>query len=264
MTIPSATVRTALLTAVLLAALVLAYLVGVGRGDEARAATPATAQASPDQGLGTMTMTGTGEVTGVPDEMRFRVAVTRKADDVATAMDGTSRTMTRVLTTLEREGVARKDTQSTRLSVDPEYDWSSSGPPVLTGYRVRQSASVLVRDLRAGGRAIAAAVGAGGNAVRVSGIGLRIGDEDALVARARAAAVDEATAKAEQYAEATGQELGGVLTVREGRQPGRVRPPRDLVDAYRAADTEMLKAVPVRAGRADVRVLVTVVWALEG
>jgi uncharacterized protein YggE len=207
-------------------------------------------------------MTGAGEVVGVPDQMTFRVAVTRKAADVSTAMDDASSTLARVLDALEEEGVARKDTQSSGLSVNPEYDYSAYGPPVLTGYRVNQSVSVRVRDLEDGGRAIAAATEAGGNAVRVSGIGLQIGDRDALMDRAREEAVEAATAKAEQYAAATGQRLGQVLTLTEGK--AAVRPTRDQVVEQRAytADLAALKSVPVRAGREDLTVHVSLVWSL--
>jgi uncharacterized protein YggE len=258
MTAGSRTVALSLFTT---AALAVAYLLGAAGPDDARASVPTTGG---EASLGTITMTGTGEVVAVPDQIVFTVAVAREADDVATAMDDASATMARVLDALGRSGVERKDTESTGLSVDPEYYYAANLPPQLTGYRVRQSMSVLVRDLRDGGDSIAAAVSAGGNAVRVSGISLRVGDREALMARARDAAVEDAAAKAEQYAEATGQPLGDVLTVREGRLPGRTRPDRDVVRGYGAADMEALKAVPIRAGQTDVGVKVTVVWALDG
>jgi uncharacterized protein YggE len=261
-------VRTVLVALVGTLAVVAAYLLGGGGGEPVAAAPVASAPAATQEDLragtvpGTLTMTGAGEVVGVPDQMRFRVAVTKKAADVSTAMDDASSTLATVLDALEEEGVARKDTQSTGLSVDPEYDYSSYGPPVLTGYRVNQSVSVLVRDLADGGRAIAAATEAGGNAIRVSGIGLEIGDREALLDEAREAAVEAATAKAEQYADATGQQLGQVLTLTEGK--AAVRPTRDQVLEQRAyaADTAALKAVPIRAGREDLTVNVSLVWHL--
>ncbi len=257
----TAAARTVLLSLLTAAALAVAYLLGAAGPDDARAAVQTPGG---DTSLGTITMTGTGEVVAVPDQIAFKVSVAREADDVATAMDDASSTMTRVLDALARSGVERKDTESTGLSVDPQYYYANNLPPQLTGYRVRQSMSVLVRDLRLGGDAIAAAVSAGGNAVRVNGISLRVGDKDALMAKARDAAVEDAAAKAEQYAEATGQPLGDVLTVREGRLPGRTRPDRDVLLSYRAADMEALKAVPIRAGQTDLGVKVTVVWALDG
>jgi uncharacterized protein len=270
---PSVTVslRTIAVAVLVLLVVAAAYLLG-GAGSTEAAATPAPAAATASardlargQVPGTLTMTGEGEAVGVPDQLSFRVAVTRKEPTVPTAMDATSATMGRVLAALEKEGVERKDVQSTGLSVDPVYDYVSYRPPVLTGYRVNQSVSVLVRDLRAGGRAISAATTAGGNAVRVSGIGLRIGDKDGLLAKARDAAVEAATAKAEQYAAATGQELGTVLTLTEGRTA--VAATRDQV-----RDSELTRAmadsvaantaVPVRAGREDLAVNVSIVWQL--
>ena len=260
-------VRTLVLAVAAAAALLLAYLLGGGGG--AQAAPVVNVAAPGNDGVpvgvpGTVTMTGTGEVTGVPDQMSFHLAVTRTAPDVSTAMDETSRVQGRVLRALEKAGVQRRDLQTTGLSIDPVYHYSSYAPPVITGYRVRQAASVLVRDLRKGGAAVNAAVKAGGNALRVSGIGLSIGDRDALLERARTAAVKEATAKAKQYAEAGGQSLGRVLTMKEGHHAAK---PKVTYEMQRNATMDTvagLAALPVRAGQEDVKVSVSVVWALSG
>ena len=262
--------RTLLACALALLVVVGAYLVGQAGTQEAVAApAPAAAAASPTELArgavpGTLTMTGEGEVVGVPDQLSFRVSVTRKEGSVPAAMDAASTRMGRVLAALEQEGVERKDVQSTGLSVNPVYDYFSYRPPVLTGYRVHQAVSVLVRDLRDGGRAISAATRTGGDAVRVSGIGLRIGERDALLEKARDAAVEAATAKAEQYADATGQTLGSVLTLTEGKQA--VAATRDQVRGYAGAeaalDTRAAKAVPIRAGSEDLAVDVSIVWQL--
>ena len=60
--------------------------------------------------------------------------------------------------------------------------------------------------------------------MRVSDIRLEVGDPDAVLEKARDAAVDAATAKAEQYAEAAGQTLGDVVSIREVGEP----PSRDV------------------------------------
>lgn len=211
------------------------------------------------EGARTIAMRGTGESTGVPDQLTFRLSVRAKAGDVTTALDDASASMRRVLSALGRADVRRKDVQTTGLSVRPDYDYSSSGPPVLTGYVATQSVSVLVRELRDSGAAIAAATEAGGNAVRVSGVGLRIGDRDGLLAEARDAAVTQARAKAEQYAAATGQELGDVLTVREvGARGGS-----PVALSYQRAALDTVAALPIRAGTQDLKVTVAVVWELE-
>jgi uncharacterized protein YggE len=166
--------------------------------------------------------------------------------------------MNRVLATLDRLGVRRSDVQTTGLSMNAVYDYHSFGPPTLRGYHVGQSATVLVRDLSQGGQAVSAAVAAGGNDVRVGHIGLTIADPESLLAQSRAAAVKEATAKAQQYADATGQTLGAVLSLREVHVSPVV--PQALRFARSALDTAS-GAVPIRAGRDRLAVTVRIEWS---
>ena len=242
-------VRSLVLAAATAAAVLVAYVAGNGSGGATAA--PAASDRR------TIVMTGTGEATAVPDQLTFRFTVDRKADDVSVALAAANASMRRVLAALEAEGVAKKDVQTTGLSVRPDYDYGSSGPPVLTGYVVRESASVLVRELRGSGKALTAAARAGGNAVRLHGLALRIGDRDALMSRARDAAVAEARAKAEQYAEATGQVLGPVVSLEE------VRAAPAPTYALRAGTVTLDAAagkVPIRAGSKDLKVTVAIVW----
>ncbi len=249
-------------TGVLALALVTAYLLGSagGGGSPAGAVEPgvATAGAVPAR---TLTMVGRGTVVAVPDQLTFALSVGATRSDLATALDDASRSMAKVLAALTPYGVQRADVQTTGLSMFPVYDYHSSGPPTLRGYRVQQRASVLVKELKQGGKAVTAAVDAGGNAVRVRDIRLKVGDPEAVLERARDAAVAQAQAKAEQYAAAAGQELGDVLTLREVGSANRsaIRTSPTNLDGLvygRAAAA----ALPVRAGRQDLAVTVQVVW----
>jgi uncharacterized protein YggE len=117
---------------------------------------------------------------------------------------------------------------------------------------------VLVRDLAKGGSAVTAAVQAGGNAVRVGQIGLRIADPESLLAKSRAAAVKEATAKAQQYADATGQTLGSVMSLREVHSSSpALRLPTFSADSLSAVKG----ALPIRAGRDKLAVTVRIEWS---
>jgi uncharacterized protein YggE len=241
-------------------AVVAAYVVGVSaRGGTAEAASSATVPTAPTKPR-TIRMSGSGEVTGVPDQLAFHLTVTRTRADVAGAMDATSSVMARVLNALEGVGVQRKDTASTGLSVEPVYRYLQYDWPHITGYRVTQSADVLVRDLRLSGKAVTAAAHSGGNAVRLSGIKLRIGDVDALLARARSEAVQQATAKAEQYARDTHQHLGDVLTVRETGAGGGRPQASPALEGLARSSADGAVPVPVRAGRQQLKVMVGIVW----
>lgn len=257
-------VRSLLLTGLVLMALVTAYLLGAN-GDPVAAPAQAADQAQPAAAKDrrVVRMVGTGEASAVPDQLSFALSVTAKRFDLDDALESSNATMRRVLAVLEAQGVDRKDVQTTGLSMYPEYDYHSYGPPTLTGYRVTQRARVLVEELTTGGRVITAAVEAGGNGARASDIRLQVGDPDEVLEKARDNAVEAATAKAEQYAVATGQQLGDVLSLREVGSAGRPHYVRQLgALSYRAAKTADL-AVPIRAGKDDLSVRIEVVWAFE-
>ena len=254
-------VRGLLVTAVALLALLAAYLLGGAGGSP-----PAPAQAAPAvqqkaDGERTLRMVGTGEATVVPDMLGFTLSVSAQRLALDDALGRASGTMRRVLSALEEQGVRDADVQTTGLQMYPDYDYPDYGPPVLTGYHVTQRARVVVRELADGGDAVSTAVATGGNGVRVTDIRLGVSDPEAALDEARDAAVEAATAKAEQYAAATGQELGDVLTLRELRGAGP-RPQPMLTEQFAARDA-VGGTMPVRAGRDDLAVEVEVVWAFE-
>ena len=257
-------VKGLLLTGLVLLALVTSYLLGGGGG-----VTPAEAQAG-DQTApaataeqGTLRMVGSGEATVVPDQLTFALSVTDKQTDLDQALAKASATMNRVLGALRKHGVRTADVQTTGLQMYPEYDYPNYGPPVLTGYRVTQKARVTVRDLTQGGRAVSTAVDTGGNGVRASDIRLGVSDPAAALDRARDAAVEDATARAERYAAATGMELGDVLALREVTG-NRSSQRRDWHFNAQRAVLDELATMPIRAGKEDLGIKVEIVWAFGG
>jgi uncharacterized protein len=234
-------------------ALLVAYLLGNGGGT---AQASPQAPAAPPGHVRTLVMTGTGRSVGVPDELSFSISVGLVRPDLAGAFADANATMDRVLAALASSGVRRSDVQTSGLSMNAVYDYHSSGPPTLRGYRVFESAQVQVRDLAKGGSAVTSAVRAGGNDVRVGRLGLRIADPEALLAKSRAAAVKDATAKAKEYADATGQTLGAVMSLREVHLSApALRTPLAL-DSFSA-----MKPLPVRAGKDKLAVTVRIEWA---
>lgn len=250
-------------TGLVLLALITAYLLGGAGGSggpPAEAATQPAAPAEPVSKAGALRMVGTGEATVVPDQLTFTLSVTEKQSGLDQALAGSSATMDRVLARLKAFGIREGDVQTTGLQMYPEYDYTSYSPPVLTGYRVTQRARVTVRDLTRGGQAVSAAIEAGGNGVRATDLGLGIEDPEEALAKARDAAVAAATAKAEQYAAATGQTLGEVMSLREVTSDGPTRMPLRDLSFDRVASYQ---ALPISAGKDDLSVKVEVLWAFS-
>jgi uncharacterized protein YggE len=259
-------VRTLVMVIAVAAALLVAYAVGASGGDtSARAAadTGAAGSADPDD-TPTIVMNGTGKATPVPDQMTFRVSVHAMKSDVSSALAKTNKVVTRILHGLRGEGVNPTAVKTTGLSIHSVYDYSGTGPAVISGYSASQGLGVAVKDLSTAGDALGAAADAGGNAVRISGIKLGVSDPDAVLGQARADAVDEAKAKAQEYADATGETLGKVMSIREVTPDTYIPPvPMALDSALRAAElASKSTSVPIRAGRSSNSVTVAVVWEL--
>lgn len=255
-------VKGLLVTGLVLLAMAVAYLLGDvgGSTSPAVAAAPAEVAATPR----TLTMSGVGEASAVPDQVTFNLSVRLLRPELDEALSGANQTMEKVLGALQDKGVARKDVQTTGLEMSPVYDYPRYSEPVLKGYRVTQRAAVLVSELKSAGNAINAAVEAGGNAARVSDIALKVGDPETALAEARQLAVEKATVKAQDYAEATGQTLGDVLTLREVESSAQsaINGTEMTQMAARSYAADAAAPLPIRAGRADLGVTVQVVWEL--
>ncbi|UAL31297.1 SIMPL domain-containing protein [Nocardioides rotundus] len=249
-----------LVAGAVLLALVAAYLVGARGGPPPASAAAADAEASTERPA--LTMTGRGTATAVPDELTFTLSATAKRDTLQAAMQASSTAMRGAQRTLREYGVARGDLATTGLRMYPEYDYPSSGPAILTGYRVTQRASVRIGDLAQGGRAIGAVVGSGDADVEVGNIRLGVGDTDDVLAEARAGAVEQARTKAEQYAAAAGVDLGEVVSIREVTRRAARPVPLDYRAMRDAAETSA--APPITAWEQESGVTVEIVWSLAG
>lgn len=255
-------VKGLLVVAVVALALMAAFLVGARGVPPAQGQAPVQAQDHSTAGAvgstPTLRMTGRGTATAVPDQLSFSLTATAKRTELQDALAASTAAMRRAQQRLADFGVEPRDLSTTGLQMYPEYDYPSSGPAVLTGYRVTQRARVRIGDPAEGGRAIAAVVRSGAARVTVRNIRLEVGDPDAALARARDAAVAEARAKAEQYAAAAGVNLGQVTSIQE---ISRRRPtPVALNEVYR--DVQAARSVPIRAGEKESAVTVEIVWSV--
>jgi uncharacterized protein YggE len=242
--------------------LIAAFTLGAGQGS----ATPAAASdaagnaaltaAAPAAGSARITVTGTGNVSGVPNQLSLSMGVQTSAGSVATALRQANAAARSVTAVLRRSGVAAPDIQTSGLSIYPNYSNNSGAP---SGYQVSEQLTVTLRRLSTAGSQISAAARAGGNATTIDGVSLNLSDTSTLLASARAKAVADAKAKAAAYARALGRPLGPVISMSEGApaQPFQPVPYAALPSPNRAASS-----VPVHSGTQQLSVTVTVVFGL--
>lgn len=223
----------------------------------------AAAQASNEEKpLRWVTVGGYGEVRATPDEAALRFTVEKRLPTVAQAQSEVTEIVQSVITTLQSEGVARKDIQSTGLNVQPNYQWNRKAEKQeLIGYIVRREVTAQLRDLARLGAIMQGAVTAG--VTQIQPPSLEFSNRERLLQQALSNAAANARDKARVLAETLGAQLGPVQSIQSGglvTQP----PPMPMRSQMRVMSAE---AAPVadkswQPGEQDLSANVTVQFAI--
>jgi uncharacterized protein YggE len=196
-------------------ALSAALLVGVvGASAVQWGAAAPVAHAQGDATARTITVVGEGTVRIQPDVARANFGVEVVSNSVREALDENKTTMDAVLATLKEMGIEERDIQTTGFTIYADrYGPTGPLPPDQVNYRVSNNVTVVIRDLENLGDVVDAAVEAGAN--NIYGIQFQVDDPSPLESEARASAIADAQAKAQELAELTGVSVGPVVSVSE-------------------------------------------------
>jgi hypothetical protein len=214
-------------------------------------AAPALAETAPPA---TISVTGEATVSAAPDLAQIDGGVTSEANTAREASDANNAAMGKVLLALKGAGIADKDYQTSRLSLQPETAPNRPGGPMaIVGYRASNRITVHLRDIAKLANLIDAMVGAGAN--DISGISFTVSNGSKLLDDAREQAVADARRKAEIYAKAAGVTLGAPLAISEQGAPGLI--------PYRKMAVGMAASAPVAPGEETLHLSVSVSWAIK-
>ena len=172
----------------------------------------------------TISVSGRGEVTRVPDVASFSFTVRTDKKDPASAQDASAKITNAAIAYLKEQGVADTDIKTTGYVLSPRYKPTppstvimsgydpsraeESIPPSLEevlGYTVDQTIDVKVRDIKKAGTLVAG-VGQHG-ATSVSSLAFIVDDDTDAKMEARTKAVADAKKKAQQLAHTLGVRL---------------------------------------------------------
>lgn len=173
--------------------------------------------------MNTITVEGDGEAVSIPDIGQFTFSVVEKASTVAAAQDSAAKKLNAAVEYLKGQKVDEKDIKTVNYSVGPVYEWQQTscaigvpcpgGKSTLTGYEVRQSIQVKVRDTKKAGELLTG-VGTTG-ATELSGLTFTVDNDDKLKADARAEAIGKAKAQADELAGQLGVRLVRIVNFNE-------------------------------------------------
>ena len=156
-----------------------------------------------------ITVLGSGEAQGRPDQAEVQVAVETFDRTVAAASEDNEVVVKSVLAALSAAGVAAEDLQTSNFYIWAEQNYDEFGPAGIAGYHVTNQVNVLIRDVDRVSTVLEAATDAGANSIY--GIFFSLSDPETVEAEARAAAMVNARERAAILAEFAGVELGDVL-----------------------------------------------------
>jgi len=243
----SSTLRTlgaGALGALIVAVAVLALRPGTVAGAPATDTTPAQH---------TITVSGSGKVTIVPDVARINLGVTINKSTVKAAREAGAQAMTDIIAAVRSLGVAEADIQTTNISLSPQYGTGTA--PKIVGYQISEQIMVTVRDLDKAGDVVDAAAGKGANTV--NGISFESGDPVKAQNDARAAAVAAARISAQAMAAAGNVSLGGVISITDASPSFPVW----YGGARGGAISDL--STPVEPGTQDLTATVTVIFSIS-
>ncbi|GAC1641166.1 MAG: SIMPL domain-containing protein [Herpetosiphon sp.] len=198
----------------------------------------------------TITVIGEGTIRAEPNTATVQVGVRSQGTTAKIALADNSDKMAVLMSKLKEAGVAPKDVQTNNFHVGATYDGSNHQ---INGYEVNNSVKVVVHDITKTGDLLDKVVQAGAN--NVMGISFGFDDVTGVRGRARTAAMDDASTKAQGLVLAAGASLGKVITISES---GNGAPPMPMLQAGAAS-----AAVPIAPGEQSIVVNVQVTFELQ-
>jgi uncharacterized protein YggE len=196
----------------------------------------------------TVTVTGHGLATVVPDSAVVRVATVHRAAGVAEALSGVSASADRVAEVARERSLLPG---STGLSIWPWLDQEGSAG----GFEARHSLAVRCATVEEAGDLLAALAEAVGDALVVDGVSLDVSNTSDARSTAAEAAWDDARAHAAHLAALTGATLGDVVAIVEGGAASAGAP---SPAAFKTSET----TARLEPGETSVHGALTVTWTL--
>ena len=209
----------------------------------------------------TLSVSGSGQVTLVPDIARINIGVNSKADLVTTAVNKNNKQAQAITDALIKKGVDAKDIQTANFNVYPMNSYDNMGNVTGIEYSVDNTLYITVRDLKALSEILDAAIVAGAN--QIYGISFDIEDRAAAQVQARDLALKDAEAKANDIAETVGVTLGEIVSINVSNMSYVEPYPMYGMGGGMAMDMAAEASVPVSAGQIVVTYDVSLVYRIK-
>ena len=208
---------------------------------------------------GGISVAGTASISLTPDIATLVLGVEAIDETVAQARADAAEAMAGIVDVLTASGIADDDIQTTHLSIQPQYDYSTETRKLI-GFSVNNIVNVTVRDIGVVGTVIDQSVAAGGDLTRVQSIYFSVDDTSPYEKQLVEDAVKDATDKAQHLADLTGVTLGKPISITYGG--GSPYPIFDDSPRFAMAESAAFDT-SISPGEVETSITVSIIFAIE-
>lgn len=211
-----------------------------------------------------VSVTGDGKVYAKPDMAQLSVTISELASTSSEALEEVNQKVARIMQILQSKGIPQDDTQTSQLSIYPEYDYSAFIYR-LKGQRATVSLTVKIRGIDATASKATDIIDdvAQVENVQLGSIAFDIDNKAALFTQARELAFNKAKQKAEELATLGGVKIVTPLTITDSSYDAQ--PPTPLYNYREAAvpTADSSSGTQISTGQLEINAQVSVTFAIE-
>lgn len=172
--------------------------------------------------VASITVSGEGEMTAIPDIATVTVTIREEGKTVPEVQKLVEKKVNDALSALSSLSVDKKDIKTLSYTVNPKYETQTiycitipcpQGKTKIVGYEVAQTIQIKVRKVDSAGSVVGALGGI--NITEISGPEFTVDDINAVKDGAKSKAIDEAKKRAEATAKSLGVSLGNITQFSE-------------------------------------------------
>ena len=204
----------------------------------------------------TISVTGEGIITVVPDEVTINVQVENKGDHPNELKKKNDRIVTEVLQSIKKLKISDKDVKTQYVQLQKNYDYQTK----TYSYHASQTIVIKLKELNNYESLMKGLLNKGIN--RINGITFSTSNEIELKSEARKKAIANAKIKAEEYAGVLHQTVGKAITISEFAPNSYPRPMYETV-ARVSSDSGNVSQQTLSVGVIEIRATINVTFLLQ-
>lgn len=207
-----------------------------------------------------ITVSGEGKVYAKPDVAIVNLGTKTTGLTVAAVTKSNTDTMNAVIDAIKALKIDEKDIQTTNYSLLPNYNYTEYAGRIFEGYVLTQNVQVKIRDFTIIGDVLSQATAKGANLV--GDLQFTIDDQEQVKEQARAKAIVQAKAKAENLAKESGITLGKLINVFETSSPYPIMY-SSMAKGMGGATPDAIAIPTVQPGQQEINVTINLTYRVK-